>query len=243
MASTENFFKEKVKEYQEKKQAHLYWPTPEKPLRIKQISFYPDRFTYENNTYFYSKIEALYYLPAVTSSIIGNDRTVTFMIAGINEKDGNPYRLTLASNILKGVLKGSIDRKEFEQLSIANELIAKNSFETRVSAYLNELAEKGFFTYDEIKFHENGDIVNKKGKLVANLKKEFAEGNVSLGTVWASAKRTSTNPYEFSINSGAPKIKFLGMESGSKISFETVINHDAFKHILSYFQEHSSYPS
>lgn len=243
VTSTEKFLKDKIKEYQEKQQAHLYWPTSEKPLRIKQMSFFPDRFTYDDNTYLYSKIEAVYYLPTVTSSIIGNDRTVTFMIAGINSKDENPYRITLASNILKAVLKGSIDKKEFEQLGIVFELISKNSFENRVRVYLNELSEKGYFTYEENQFHSNGDLFNKKGKLVANLKEEFKEGNVGLGTIWSNAKRKSSNPFEFSINSGAPKIKFLGMESGSKISFKTVINHDTFKHLTSYFQEHEQYPS
>lgn len=243
VSSTEKFFKDKVKEYQDKQQAHLYWPTPDKPLRIKNVSFFSDRLVYDDNEYIYSKIEAVHYLPTVSTSLIGSERSATFMIGGINSKDNKVMMIILTSKIVNGVIKGSLSKKEFEQLDIVNDVISKTSLANRVNKSLEEIKEKGYFTYSENKFHANGDLFNKKGKFVANLKTEFKEGNVSLGTTWSSAKRTSTNPYEFSINSGAPKIKFLGMESGSKISFESVSNHDVFKYLMSYFQDHGEYPN
>ncbi|GAB3635031.1 hypothetical protein GCM10027422_06210 [Hymenobacter arcticus] len=242
VASTEKFFSGKIKEYQEKQQAHLYWPTQDKPLKVKNVSFFPDRLTFDDNEYIYSTIEAVYYLPTISTSMLGSDRGATFMIGGVNTKDGQTKIIVLTSS-MTGVIKGSLNKKEYEQLNIAHEIIAKSSLTNRINKELRELEEKGYFTYNENKFYANGDLFNKKGKLIANLKTAFKEGNVSLGTVWSSAKRTSTNPYEFSINSGAPKIKFLGMESGSKISFEAVSNHDVFKYLLSYFQDNGQYPS
>lgn len=236
ITSTEKFFKDKVKEYQEKQQAHLYWPTQEKPLQIKSVSVFPDRIIHEGKTYAYEEVRIVYYSPTVSTSIAGAEYSAFFMVS-TTDQDNKAQVVVLSSGVA-----GSLKKKDFEQLQIAYEVISKSTLLFRINGVLKELNEKGYFDYSENKFYANGDLYNKKGKLVANLKTEFKAGNVSLGVTWAGARRSSSNPFEFSISSGAPKIKFLGMASGSKISFETFANHDVFKYLLSYFQEYDKYP-
>jgi hypothetical protein len=108
---------------------------------------------------------------------------VTFFVEGINEKDSQSYKVMLTDIGRQSVLGSKLSKKEFEQLSIAYNIMSSASHNYRLKLYIDELAQKGFFNYNEYEFHQNGDI-RKRGITKANLAYEIGRQSVIIGSAW-----------------------------------------------------------
>lgn len=233
---------DKLQEYQERKAEHLFLPTQERPIQIKTVKVYSDRLEYDTNIYKFDRLTAISYNALVSTLNLISSRYLTFIIIGTNAKDNKSYTLFLADSFHKSVIGDNISKREFEQLGLVYTLMSNASYEKRLRLYVEELDTKEFFPYNEYQFYKNGDI-KKQNKLIANLKDEIKIDSLNFGSAWQGWLSSNENPFEFSISSGAPKIKILGFESGSKMKIETHMNHDIFVTLVANFIKNGCYPS
>jgi len=241
ISTTKNFFTDKLKEYQDKKTAHLYIPSQTKPIQIRSVQVYPDRLVYEDNIYMLEKLQFIFYFAEISTMNFISSRHKSFFIVGINEKDNKSWRVTLTDNFQPSIIGSNISKIEYEQLSLVYNYISEVSFSTRLNLFIDMIEEDGFFPYDDYEFHYNGEI-KKKGRTVVNLLQEKKE-NINIGSAWQGLKSSSKNPFEFSISSGAPKMKILGFETGNKLKFNTYINHDVFTTLILSFMDNGKFPT
>ncbi len=211
-------------------------------MQVRSLNVYPDRLEYDDNTYKLEKLQFIFYFAQESTMNFVTSRDMSFFVVGVNEKDQKGWRVTLTDNYQKSIIGNNLSVKEFEQLSLIYNFISNASFSARLSLYIGMIESDGFFPYDGYEFHSNGDIL-KKGKIVANLVQEIKNESISFGSGWKGLHSSSDNPYEFSISSGAPKIKFFGLETGSRVKLNTHLNHDIFVALLKYFISDGHYPT
>lgn len=221
---------------------HIFLPSDENPLIIREIRVFSDRIEFDKIIYF-NEIEGITYTASVFTQNFITTRNIILIVWGKFFNEDKMYYLSINHPGMKSLLGGNLNKKEFEQVAFLNELISKITFDKRLQIYLENLEQDGYFTYGENRIYLNGDIEGKDSKLLANLKIEKINDTIRLGSAWSGAKSSHNNPYEFVILSGAPRIRFFGLESGNKLKIGTEFNHDVFTYLIQYFVATDKFPS
>lgn len=224
--------------YKKDKAKHLILPTNNSAWVINDIYYYDTFLKIENTEVIeYKNIDDIFYNAYSETRGFITTRQTVFAIGYIDESD--------KENKEKGLVlvDGRIGKKEYERVSILNNLISSASFETRYNIYKQSLKENGYFFYMGYTFYSDGKVVNKNGKEVVNLK-EVSLKDVSFSSNWSGAKSSSYNPFEFKISNGLPEISLLYglIETGYKFKISSYEDNDIFNLLMYSFITNKKYP-
>lgn len=231
---TKEFVKDKKDLYNFLKTNHLRTPTEENPVKIKDLTIYPDRLLYCGKSFLIKEITWIAYIPFVRSFNFSKSYDLLFSCGVIEQQTKSPFTLTITDIVKKSVLgRGTnLTTKEFEQLQVFYYLISDQSYENRKFKMIEEIRKLGYLQYGDVQLLESGDII-KKGKFSCNLFEKLSEGLVSFGTRYKGLHSSSTDPYAFVIGNNNPiKGKLLGFEIGVKLKIEVIVNTDIFKFLI-----------
>lgn len=242
-SSVKNSITKKIKDLTKENVEHLFIPSDEIPLMIRGLKVLSNRLEFEKSIIYFKDIEFIKFLSFVSTSNFFTDRQVTLIIAGKFFGNENPIDYPIVDPYVESILGNKLSKKEYEQVSLLNVFLSQETFENRLNKYIRLLDERDYFTYNHHFFLKNGDIKKSENKLIANIKEEKNHDHIRLGSAWKGAKSTYDNPYEMVILSGAPRVRFLGLESGNKFKIGTEINHDVFTYLISYFLQYDKFPS
>lgn len=171
-------------------------PTKEEPTKLGIVSFFYDRIEFNNNIFKFENISIINFHSRISSTNFISTRYLTFFIVGTNEKDGKEYKINLTNPKRSSMTAVWVTKQFVEKYSMLYSYIAKSTFHTRLSKYLNSLDTKGYFLYAGCEFHKNGDLITN-GKVITNLGTEFSKGTISWGSSWQGINNSSQNPFEF----------------------------------------------
>lgn len=200
-----SFIKEKKEKYEERKTAHLYIPTDEKPMIIGEANFYSIHFTWNGRSYQYKDIVSIKYFAEVNrTNLVATDRKnefVIYMNIGENfpiERRANNGVIDLSTSSFFGIGSG---QKTREKQTLLQDFLMKVTFKNRLDLYLKQLKELGYFYYlglysPSFKIFNNGDI-QKDDKLRVNIYDAFKNQRLEYGSFLRSwgGKYTFDNPY------------------------------------------------
>ncbi|WP_198172275.1 hypothetical protein [Flavobacterium profundi] len=236
------------KDYKDKQNEHIKLPDEDSYWSVGNTRFglhylemdgyeFPLEYKYISNLIFKSNVISKGFL---------NERKVLFGV-GLHDRDdeGNILDLSVDIPLIQNSwFEVKVKKDAFEILILMYNHISKITFEDRFDNYLRLLKKDGFFKYMDYKFYKNGTIVNKKGKIVADLKNLKLE-DVTFSSEWKGIKVSETNPYEFKIINGLPQVNlFFGLfETGHSFKIDTYRDNDIFNLLMYYFIENKSYPT
>jgi len=240
------FLKAKNNKRIQKRWSHIYAPTYEKPLSIKDFSFLEYGYIFKGQKFLYSSIRSLYFTQFTMSTNGMMSSTDTELQIIIDDDDG--IRLDIDEqkmikhkiNVSSGVMRSG-SKTEREVLEFIYRFLAKTTFEKRLNIVLYSITNRGFFTYPGgVKIYQNGDIT------LGNKRKNIFEANENgllvYGNHRLSGRITTTDPFKFCIyeNKGI-KVAFAGFELSSKLDFQVYHDKDVFDVILKYAIERKSF--
>lgn len=170
-----SFIKEQLEKQKENRYKHLFVPTNDNPFELNEAVFYSDYLTYNSSKYLYSDIISIKFLSKVSNT------------NGINTETSTEFYLYFQDNVLNlsrssffGIGAG---KKTREKLAFIQAYIKKLTFEQRLSKYLQDILEKGYFAYPPgLNFFNNGDIV-KSENVIDNLYQASQTGRLDYGDI------------------------------------------------------------
>lgn len=239
-SKTKKFISEKKEELNAKKNAHIYVPSEENPLKIENAVFFPDRCIIKDKIIFYNQINHIEFKSSQSELNFAVSRDITFALHYSENLNDKSERILIIGEFEKGVIDSRPNKIIAEQLNLACNFISKITFKKRAALYFNELLNNGYFTYQDIfKFHKNGDL-EEKNKLRGNIKKKWDNDEIKWMPSYKGYNSYSFNPYEFSFkNENVSWYKFLDKTT----YIETTFDKDIFEPmILSFFQTGSYLP-
>lgn len=234
---------ERKQRKQEKKTAHLFIPTKERPLVIESLTFYPNRFTTADKEILYKNITTVEFYASSTTINFATKITMNFAVF-TNNSENREERTLIIGEIENGIIKSDCSTKIKEQLNLVHNFISKLTFERRTLSYALSLAENGYFWYkhkffkkNTYKFHANGDL-EYKGVIIANIKEEQEKDDLVWMPTHSGYRSSSFNPYEFSIKNN--KAKWYQLLSKTE-NINTIFDKDVFDPMMMTFLKTGSY--
>lgn len=200
-----SFIKEKKEQYEERKTAHLFIPTDEKPMIIGETNFYSNHFSCNGRTYQYKDIVSIKYFAEVNrTNLVATDRKNEFLIfmnIGENfpiERRSNNGVIDLSTSSFFGIGSG---QKTREKQTLIQDFLKKITLNNRLELYIKQLKDLGYFYYlghysPSLKIYNNGDI-HKEDKFSVNIYDAFKNQRLEYGSFlrsW-SGKYTFDDPY------------------------------------------------
>lgn len=236
---------EKYKEYQQKQREHLRLPTDEQSWIIGDTHFYLNELIVEElGSVEYNRIIKIYFKAETTTRSLISDRKILFGIGAyiIDENDKLTDFVSELPLISREFKNHKLNKKAFEISLLLFEHISKITFDNRLDFYKKQLAEYGYFDYMEHRFKANGQILNKKNKLVADLS-SLTINDVTFSSNWSGLKASQDNPYEFRIINGLPQVNlFFGLfQTGHDFKLDTFCDNDIFNMLIYNFITNKSY--
>jgi hypothetical protein len=238
---------ESYKNYKEKQSEHLRLPTNEECWIIGDTHFFLNEIIIDNNpgALEYSFITSLFFNAQASSRGLYTERKILFWIGG-HDVDENMNKLDLTFEIPLLSRNGGftqVNKKAYEILLLVYNHIAKITFDNRLNNYLRLLKKDSFFEYEGYKFQKDGIVLNGKNNVVVDLKK-INLNDVSFSSEWSSRKSSQSNPYEFKIINGLPKVNVLFglIETGHSFKIDTYKDNDIFNLLLYSFIQNKVYP-
>jgi hypothetical protein len=228
--AAKSFIGNAIAEYQEYKTKHLFVPETNRPIELKHSKFYPDHFTYKERKFTYDQIYAVTLRNYAQSiNAIPTEKTFTGLILVKSDLFVND-ELTIDFSVSTELL--SFNKKKRELAMLCGNWIAHKTFETRLSYCLNEMQDKGYYSYTkDIKIYNNGDLYVKGEKKVnlveANNNSQIWYG-VRLRTILGANR--GQDPYIFGVNRVGTTGAFFGY--GKITQFVTTYNKDIFDMLL-----------
>lgn len=129
----------------------------------------------------------------------------------------------------------ALGNKMINKLSFGYQYIYKATYHSRLSHYLNQLKEGGYFNYAlNLKIFNNGDV-HFKDNFTCNLIKVNNEGLISYGirTKAFLGSNSSSKPYHFKIhNQKGNSLFLLGFKSNMNIEFSVSTDNDVFDELI-----------
>lgn len=224
-----------------KPENYLFYPSQDQPFEIKDygklfnkksVWIYPDRFTYNGSTYYFSNIKSILYSPSVYSLNGAATHTYTFNLLCENAKKSLD-KVDISKSVNKGMF--GLGNNMINKLSFGYQYIYKVTYNSRLSHYLNQLKEVGYFDYAlNLKIFNNGDV-HFKDKFTCNLIKVNNEGLISYGirTKAFLGSNSSSNPYHFKIhNKKGDSLFLLGFKSNTNLEFLVSTDNDVFDELI-----------
>jgi hypothetical protein len=237
---------ESYKNYKEKQSEHLRLPTNEECWIIGDTHFFLNEFIIDDiGSFEYSWITTLFFNAKASSRALYTEREILFWVGG-RDLDENMNKLDLIVEFPLLDRTGGftqVDKKTYEILLLVFNHIAKITFDNRLNNYLRLLKKDNFFEYEGYKFQKDGVILDGKNKIVGDLKKTSLD-DVSFSSEWSSRKASQSNPYEFKIINGLPKVNILFglIETGHSFKVDTYKDNDIFNLLLYSFVQNKVYP-
>lgn len=222
-------------------------PSDEQPLGNAVITFQSETFIWNDTIFPYDSILNIGYKPSVIKQNIFTTRKLIFTLAifaHINGKD-EFFEVNILSPKFSP-LEITVDKNSFEIYQIIYNYVSAKTFEKRLHNYINLIKNNGFFSYMGFNFYEKGTIINADTqKVTANLLNAYERGNIGFGTNFSNLKSSirTSDPYEFAISNGNPKLKVILFESGFDLKIQTIFDHDVFIALLYYFFEYKTFPT
>lgn len=234
---------ERKQKKQDKKTAHLFIPTEEKPLVIEKLIFYPNRFTTGDKEIHYKDITTLEFYASSTTINFATRITMNFAVF-IKNSENEEQRTLIIGEIEDGIIKSDCSTKIKEQLNLMHNIISKLTLERRTLNYVHSLAENGYFWYkhkffhkNTYKFHSNGDL-EYKDIVIANIKEEQEKEELVWMPSHSGYRSSSFNPYQFSIKNN--KAKWYQLLSKTE-NISTIFDKDVFDPMMMTFLKTGSY--
>lgn len=122
---------------------------------VSKLDFGDHQFTYGGKQYRYDDIQSVRFWASETRNLgaaIGDKTTYDADLA-INLRSGTNLRIKTDRNILQ-----KLRRVDVDSLHTAKEVFSELTFSQRVSRFESEMENLGFFTYNDLRFHRNGDV-------------------------------------------------------------------------------------
>src|SRR5690606_18972062 len=110
------FINEKKEERNAKKNAHLFIPTEQQPLKVENVTFYPDRCIVGNKTIPYSQLVHIEFKSSQTEINFSVSRDMTFALHHSENIKDKPERTLIIGEIENGVIKSRPNKIVAEQL-------------------------------------------------------------------------------------------------------------------------------
>lgn len=239
-SKAKSFINEKKEERKAKKNAHLFVPTEQQPLKVENVTFYPDRCIVGRKTIPYSQLVHIEFKSSQTEINFSVSRDMTFALHHSENIKDKPERTLIIGELENGVIKSRPNKIVAEQLNLASNIISKLTLKKRVLMYVLELEEKGYWTYkNKYKFHKNGDL-EVDDKIRGNIKTKWDREELNWMTSRSGYRSSSFNPYEFSFkNDNVDWYKLLD----KRTFIETTFDKDVFDPMLiTFFQTGSFLP-
>jgi hypothetical protein len=236
---------EKYADYKQKQNSHLRLPTNEESWIIGDTHFFLNELVVEElGSVEYNRITKLYFsAKTITRSLI-SERKILFGIAAylIDENDElteNISELPLISRNFKFI---NLDKKAYEITLMIYDHISKLTFYNRLDFYRKQIETNGYFDYMDYKFNKNGEIINCKNKIVADLSK-LNINDVTFSSNWSGLKSYQDNPYEFRIINGLPQVNlFFGLfQTGHNFILDTFCDNDIFNLMIFNYINNKTY--
>lgn len=240
------FLKEKNDGFIQNRSSHIYIPSDEKPLKIKNHEFFSNHFTFKNKKIPYDRVRSIFFNQSSmsTNGLVSNT-TTDFDILVDNSED---IQLDLDMSslekhqflILTGLFQ-SDSKKEKEIVQFLHKYISKITFRKRLSIVIYSLNKRGYFSYPGgVKIYSNGDIIlNEKKRNIFEAKDNdlLVYGNHRL-----SGRNSIFDPFKFCIyDSNGFKIAIAGFEFSKKLEFQVYFDKDVFDGVLNYAIKQKSF--
>lgn len=217
--------------YKKNQSKHLTLPTDENSWIIGDTHFFLNELFIEDlGSVSYNEIISLQFQAEIFSRGLITNRKIFFqlVIHPINEDDTlNEEEVCLLPLISRKFELNSLNKKAFEITLLLHNHIASVTFDNRLLRYKKQLEKDGNFLYNNYYFHKNGQIIDDKNKLVADLSNLKLE-DVSFSSKWSGLKSSQNNPYEFKIVNGLPQVQLLFglIQTGHSFKLDTVPDND-----------------
>lgn len=194
--------------YKQKKLAHLFIPTDEKPMELNGVIFMNNKLINREKEYYYKDVISVKYYGSFSITGVISEKKLEFKLY-FNMDNNFPLTsreetevIDLSSYNLMGF--GS-SKKTLEKINLLQDFIKRKSFANRLNGYLNQLEENNYFYYPDesggnFKFFNNGEIYLGK-KHVASLNNALQNNNVEYGKNLSSltGRASYSNPFLFLI--------------------------------------------
>jgi len=207
-----SFLKEQIEKHNERKTSHIFIPTDENPLELKEVTFYSNHFVHGLSKHNYHEIKAIKFHSQIKN------------VNGINADIEIDFKIRLESKVVD--LSGSnffgigSGRKTREQMDFMNLFLKKKTFDIRLLRFINELKTQGYFAYgSNYKFFNNGDV-EAFGEVADNIYKANIEERLDYhGTKFSSllGRSSEHNPYCMNIWKSKDAIRFALFSSRTDI--------------------------
>lgn len=237
-SKAKSFIDEKKEERKAKKNAHLFVPTEQQPLKVENVTFYPDRCIVGSKTISYSQLVHIEYKFSQTEINFSVSRDMTFALHHSENINKKIERTLIIGELESGVIKSRPNKIVAEQLNLASNIISKLTLKKRVLMYAMELQENSYWTYkNKYKFHKNGDL-EVDNKIQGNIKTKWEREELNWITSRSGYRSSSFNPYEFSFkNDNVDWYKLLD----KRTFIETTFDKDVFDPMLITFFKTGSF--
>jgi len=134
---------------------------------ISGLQFFDTDFKYDNKRFLYSKTNHVDFSATVTKNSINGIPTGSTYDVNFGVSHEDQY---INFNLQKNWM-GNINKKGMQAAQQASSIIEEITFTKRVATYENSISERGFFNYNDVQFHRNGDIF-KSGRFLYNIRSQ-----------------------------------------------------------------------
>lgn len=245
-----NVIKDQYKKIQEKQNEHLFYPTRERPQILKINVYFYDSYLSHNgfvlkydeisNIFFHHSYDVAGYVRRdyVHFTFILNNSLYTEKVNFVKLHDSS--HIARVFNSKKNIIVGFTSKKEIEIVNLLFQYISNFCFRNILKHYINEIKEKGYFTYFSKNFHgrilNNGDIYSND-IFCGNILKAYDTNKLCYGISGSTYGASMKDPYLF----GIVESKSL---FGLNFSFKTYIFLDSliFNVLLAYLIIHRKLP-
>lgn len=196
-SKAKDFANKKIEEATSNKTKHLFIPSHSEPMVIRDFTFLDDRFVYNKVDILFSDIITIEHKFSQSTLNFVTKTEIHLAFEYQDTISDTLKRIVFISDSENGIIEHSVDRKIKEQFAFLNNYISKLTFSKRVLKYVDELKEKGYFTYkSKYRFHKNGDL-EINGNIRSNIKVEYDKDELIWMPSSKGNKSYSFEPYQF----------------------------------------------
>lgn len=236
LKKSKSFIDNQAVAYIERKYKHLYSPTENKPFKIGDVLFFPDKMEYRGENYNYSEIAHIKYKSTsqYINGIKGNEKIDFEIYFEFKNKSQNLSQVSKkVINLTKLGFMG-FGKKRLEKITFINNYLKEKTFKLRLDRYLTQIEINGYFKYPNgDKIYNNGDV-ERYGNIQTNIFKAYENKRLDYGGggfTGILGRSKISNPYKLYIWDTQSKIKFAFLSGNFNIDvlydkdvFDTILN-------------------
>lgn len=191
---------EKINTIKENKVKHLFIPSDSEPMIFDGISFFENKFTYQDKQVNYEKVTNIEFHSSSSTVNFVTSINITFGLHYLSDDLQKVRVLIISDGVFeKGILSHNSDKKIKEQISFLKNIIEKKTHTQRSIIYAKEILENRYFRYKKnYIFHANGDL-EVDGIIKANILEEYQKNQLEWMPSHKGYNSYSSDPFSFII--------------------------------------------